>query len=109
MASMFRACKYETYDELKVAFVNEQIRRNTAGGRTVIKIISKAGVSQNMGDMASLIEDSGAEMDDTDEKKPLKAAEKDDDDDESDDGDQGDDDGDDGEDESVADESDVDI
>jgi len=42
---MFRAVKYETMEELMAEFVKEQQKRNANNGKTIIKILSKAGVS----------------------------------------------------------------
>ena len=39
MASMFRACKYETNEELKAAFERQQVKRNEASGKNILKII----------------------------------------------------------------------
>ena len=110
MASMFRACRYETNEELKQAFVRQQVKRNTQGGSTVIKILAKAGINANTTEVLNSVEESKDEEEDGSDKSDGDKEDKDDDEDEEDD-EKGDDDeeGADEEDSSVADASDVDI
>ena len=110
MASMFRACKYETFEELKTAFVRQQVKRNTTTGSNTIKILAKAGINQNTTEVQNSVEESAAEGDESDEKSE---GDKGDGDDESQGSDEdaggSDEEGDEEGDGSVADASDVDI
>mmetsp|Transcript_13324 Transcript_13324/g.18188 ORF Transcript_13324/g.18188 Transcript_13324/m.18188 type:complete len:154 (+) Transcript_13324:1099-1560(+) len=111
MASMFRACKYETMDELKAAFVKQQASRNAPGAKKVINILAKAGIGQNTTEILPSGEasaDGGEEEEDSAEKSDGDKGDNDDDDEESEEKAGSDDEGGD-EDDSVADESDVDI
>jgi len=105
MASMFRACKYETHEELMTAFVLEQGKRNKTGGSTVIKILTKAGISKNMTEVANVVDESAAEDDEESESDGEKGDTDGDDSEEK----AGSDDDDGDEDASFADASDVDI
>ena len=62
---MFRACKYETYDELMAAFIRDQTKRNLAGGKQVMKILSKAGVTAT--GIVEAVEEEGESDDEEDE------------------------------------------
>lgn len=79
MASMFRACKYETFEELKTAFVRQQVKRNTTTGSNTIKILAKAGINQNTTDVQNSVEESAAEGEDSDEKSDGEKGDGDDD------------------------------
>ena len=109
MASMFRAVKYETFDELKAAFIRDQTKRNLAGGKSVIKIMTKAGISQNMTEVNFDKEEDAEDDDEEEEKSEGEKGETDGDDDDDDEDKAGSEEEGDENDESVADESDVDI
>ena len=47
MASMFRAVKYEKYEQLQEAFVKQQRKRNAKVGRKMQEIVKKAKISLN--------------------------------------------------------------
>ena len=98
LASMFRAVKYETYEELHRVFVRGQVKRNEAGGKTIQALLKKAGVPTKPGQAA---DDGDDDEEEEEEGKADEAEANGDDDSDDEDGEkddsEGDDDGDDDE------------